>query len=75
MWETYRMLGQQREDELLSEAARLHHLSLRARRPGRVAGAIREVVHELLRRSQDTEHAPVSSASAIPVTSTPPERA
>lgn len=33
MWETYRMLGKQREEELLREAARLHHLSSRTRRP------------------------------------------
>jgi hypothetical protein len=35
MWETYTMLGRQREEELLREAARLHHLSSRAPRRSR----------------------------------------
>ncbi|MDX6513747.1 MAG: hypothetical protein QOE36_3251 [Gaiellaceae bacterium] len=32
MWETYRMLGQAREEELMREATRLHQLSSRGRR-------------------------------------------
>lgn len=52
MWETYAMLGRQREEELLREAARLHHLSAGAPRPlraNRVRAARTLLAHPLVR--------------------------
>jgi YVTN family beta-propeller protein len=67
MWETYRMLGQQREDELLGEAARLHRLSLRARRPGRVRHASSSAARAIRRTTGEVVGPVASMTRRLPV--------